>query len=444
MGLHVSSLRALVFVGASALCANGLAACGGGGNTPGAVPAPTSARAAARQTTLVNAARGTLTVVLSALETARYYGFYLRPGVGLALGAIAASPNPVCSPATHSASTALPNQTGTQTLVTTAYYPANDATCSQSPFRIVVMQYTLGAGGTQTGFGYQISYSNANDPVFGGSGVVAATDGIVTTIYKSANGSANLVASISPGAVQLGGVDGPPAQPPPGTFPATFPSVVLGPPAVTPFGFFFATAESGASSATSMGNLQGAFAAPASFLGGDYGGHVASSDDYAVTAAGPNARGDTALSLVDKAPLFITDVSESFAPTTTPPYPFAGGNTLVGIGQLSPLAYRSTAANIAAPVAATATYDASGQLVACSDSAADRLDGVAVTATCANGGASIGLTVTDLLAKKSAIAPATITLDTYGFSVAPFTFTIDGSVDAISGFTLSTSASSSS
>ena len=411
----------------------GLSACGGGGGSTSATPVTTRATAA-RQTTLVNAARGTLTVVLTALETASYYGNYIRPGVGLALGAIPAATQPVCNGATHTASTSFPNQTGTATLVTTAFYPANDATCSQSPFRVLVMQYALGA--SQTGYGYQVTYSSANDPLFGGSGVVVTTDAIVTTIYKSAAGAANVVASIAPNGAQVGGSNGPPAQPPPGLFPATFPANFPLPPAATPFGFFFATAESGATSTTNAASLQGVFPAPPNFTNGSYEGHVASSDRYAVTASAPSAAGSVTLSLVDGKPLFVADVSNAIVPTIVPGYPFASGATNLALGPSSPLGYRSTAANLPGPVTGSATVDASGTLVACSASATDPLDGVRVDAACANGGTSIALTVSDLLAKTSAIVPATVTLDTYGFSLGQFHFAIDGSIDSVAEFVL--------
>jgi len=415
-----------------------LEGCGGGGSTPaGNAPSPS---VTSRQTTLVNAARGTLTVVLTALETASYYGNYLRPGVGLALGAQPAATNPTCDATTHTASTAFPNQTGTTTLVTTAFYPANDDTCSQSPFRILVMQYTLGS--PQAGFGYQLTYPSPNDPYpFASQGFALTSDAISTTIYKTQNGSANIVASIAPGGAETASGALPP-QPLPGTFPATFPTGLPHPPPAAPFGFFFATVESGASSTTSAASLQGQFPTPASFIAGDYTGHVASSDDYAVTST--ETSGNVSLSLVDRQPRFITDIAQGIVPTVTPSYPFSSGATSLELGPISALGYRSSLANLPKPIAGSATIDASGKLIACSESATDPLDGVLVQATCADGGASIALTVTDVFAKTSAIEPATITLDGTGFGTTNFTFVIDGSVNAINEFVLNTGFSGSS
>jgi hypothetical protein len=426
--------RVASFSSLAVACA-ALHACGGQGSAPATAPAPPST-SVARQTTLLNAARGTLTVVLSALETASFYGNYLRPGVGLALGALPPANVPTCHPATRSASTAFANQTGTTTLVTTAFYPASDATCSQSPFRILVMQYALGPGSTENGFGYEVAYSQFGDPVFGGAGAIVATDAIISTIYKGGDGTANIVASIAPNGAEIGGSNGPPAQPPAGVFPATFPANMPAPPAVTPFGFYFAVAEHGASSTIDTASLQGTFPAPPNFTNGSYSGYVSSSDSYALTASPPDAQGRVALSLVDKQPLFVADVSNGIVPTVTPSYPFASGATSLGIGPLSPLGYRSSHANLPTPIAGSATYDASGTLVACVENATDPLDGVRVQATCGNGGTTIALTVTDLFVKTSAIAPATIALDTFGFSESPFTFSLDGSVDSIAEFVM--------
>jgi len=412
----------------AALC--GAAACSGGGgssSTPAATPS-----SAPLQTTVVSASRGALTVALTALQTALFYEEYLRPGIGPAFVALPPNPTPACDPATHSASTSFSNQIGTSTLVTTAFYPANDATCSMSPFRILVMQYGAASGGSQTGYGYQLTYSNANDPVFGTGGVLVAADQIAVTIYRGGDGTANLVSNIIANGASF---TNPPAQPAPGTFPATFPTGLPAPATFTPFGLFFAVAEKGTASTTGAANLGGSFPAPASF-GAGYLGRLGSVDHFAVSAT-PQAGGGGALSLTDQAPQFVVDVTNGgIVPTVAPPYPFANGATTLSLGPISPFGYRSTSANLPKPIATTETYDASGSPLGCSIDVADPLDGVEVRGTCGNGGASTTLTVTDLLKKASAISPASIVLDAYGYSTGSFTFVFDGSVDSVAGFNL--------
>lgn len=418
---------------AALLALNG---CGGGGSASGPAPAATSAP---RQTTVLNAARGTLTIVLTALQTARYYEEFIRPGIGVAFGAIAPQTTPTCNAATHSAATSFANQTSTSTLVTTAFYPAKDATCSASPVRILVMQYAGAPGATQTGYGYQITFASPGDPVPSNTaGSIVAIDALTATIYPAAAGSANVIANVDPGGdFQIAGSSGGPFQPAPGSFPATFPTQLPPPPAPgIPFGIFFATAEQGLASASGVANLAGGYLAPPAFPGG-FAGHVDSSDRYAVTATAQGFGGGS-LAIVDNAPQFVTDVTNGPAPVVTPAYPFAAGTSVLGIVNVSQLGYHSAAATFPKPVAGAATYDAAGMPLACSDDAVDVLDGVEVRATCQHGGASIALTITDLLAKKSAISPATIVLDAYGYSdgAAPFTFAFDGSTDSIAGFAL--------
>jgi hypothetical protein len=422
-------MRAYARCSALALAvACGTSACGGGGSS--GTPAPASS-SAPLQATVVSASRGLLTVVLTALQTARYYEEYLRPGIGPVFGALPPNANPVCNAATHTASTSFSNQTGTSTLVTTAFYPANDATCSMSPFRILVMQYAA-AGSAQAGYGYQLTYSSANDPVFGGAGVLVGADEIAVTIYKNGDGTANLVSNIVAGGASF---SNPPAQPAPGPFPATFPTGLPAPESFTPFGLFFANAETGTTSTTGSANLGGSFPAPASF-GPGYLGRLGSVDHFAVTAT-PQAGGAGSLSLVDRSPQFVVDVTNGgIVPTVTPAYPFPSGATTLGLGPLSPFGYRSSAANLPQPITTTATYDASGSPLTCSLGVTDPLDGVQVQAACGAGGANTTLTVTDLLRKASAISPASIVLDAYGYSTGSFTFLFDGSVDSVGGFNL--------
>jgi hypothetical protein len=401
-----------------------LAACGG---SSGSSSTPAGPRPSPSATPLVAsvdvAAHGLMQLALAATATDRYYARLVRPGVGPLLGVLPPSATPTCDPSSATASEQLPNENGTQTTATIVTYPAGDTTCSKSPLRVLVIAYATTGASPLLGVGYEASWASATDPIVP-PGSVSAVEDIETAVYSAGNIDTR---------IQQFGTQTIGSQPPPGAFPATFPTGLPVPALPAPFApsYYIASVASGSSSRAGTG--------------ADYDGYIAvnGSDATIGTLDAPSlsavvAGGSTTLSWSTSAPLYAVDTGSALgAQIVVPPntFPLASGATAWSLSGFSPLAVESSPLNFPHPVTGSAAYASDGNVTACRHDYVDAVNQVGVQVTC-NGNGTIAMTVTDLLAHKPLTTPSPVVMDADGTSNS-FTFNFDQTTEIIGTFALS-------
>jgi hypothetical protein len=408
-----------------------LAGCSGSSGGSGPVPA---VKAAAAPFTLAEAARGTLQLALDAVRLDEFYARFLRPGTGSVL----TPPGPQTAPHCSASGTAA---SSTGTVQTTVFYPAGDATCHESPLRVLVVTFAAGSsGGPATAYGYQLTYAPAGDPSVAAGGL-AEVEEFRAAIYSEADGSAAMDISDS----QTPALSGFPATAPAaGAFPATFP-VGLPRPVLQleATNATFAVREtSGSSSFAGTLALGSSFVNPFAVVNSLQSVGVNANDVFAVRASAPDARGNVSISWSATAPVFAIDPLPD-APPYSYSFPLGEGVLAWPLPQLGSLGIASTAQNFSGAVAGSATFAAGGALTACAHTVTDTGDGVSARATCTPDGKSIDLTVTDLHASKPATSPGTIVIDQSGngpdvgtATALSYTVLFDGSQDQIAAFSI--------
>jgi hypothetical protein len=324
--------------------------------------------------------------------------------------------------------------------LTTAFYPVGDTTCSHSPTRILVVDYS-GVSSTHIAYGYQVAYAQGNDPTVT-PGLVADYEQFEAALYDTAPGhEAFEVGDVQSMSTSNAGI--PQSAPGPGKFPATFPVGLPTPLRTALFANFdFAVDQSGGSARAGTLSIGNSFVNPFAVVNNLQSVGVNVRDAFTVSASAPNARGQVTLTWSASGPAYAIDPTAD-EPSFVLPFLLGANDVSWPLPPVGVLGFATSQLNFSGTTVGSATYGPDGGLIACNHTVTDTSNAVAAKAACVNGGQAIELGVTDLHASASAIKPAKVVLDEWGngrnaglASALSYTVLFDGSQDQINAFSV--------